>query len=225
MILRRLFTLTALTVAALLSLSDRASANYDVSTTVTAGNITGTGVTGITPIAPGGTFVIGVTTITAANGGTQFTDGGGSTVYLVNYFSPNNTAGSLITPSELVYVKASGADSSTFSFTDTITVTNPSTTGSTGFFSQSASYTLSVSGGGGSATGSPTGLTPPSITVNGNVFNISNPQVTSATANNTNPGAVSSQITAIPEPTSVVMLGIGLVGVVGVGLRRRKRQI
>ena len=34
MILRRLFTLTALAVAALLSLSDRAHANYDTSTSV-----------------------------------------------------------------------------------------------------------------------------------------------------------------------------------------------
>jgi len=41
MILRRFFTLTALVVAASLSLSDRANAGYDFSTTTPAGSIVG----------------------------------------------------------------------------------------------------------------------------------------------------------------------------------------
>jgi len=224
MILRRFFTMAALAVVASLTLSDRAHAGYDVSTSVPTASVTGG--SSIMTFAPGSTFVItGANggTVTATYGYTSFVDGGGSTIYLVNsYFS--NFIGNPFAAVENVYANYNSSDTSTWSFTDVIKVTNPSASlggTSTGTFTESASYSMAAGGGTGSAPslGSPT-----SIMVGGVTFTIFNPQVTSLTANSvSNNGALSAQITTVPEPASVVMLGGGLAGVVALGLRRRRK--
>jgi hypothetical protein len=214
--------LTALAVAASLCLSDRANAAYDVSTSIQS--VTGVpAISNLSLNAPGSFVITGANggTVAAPFGFTSFNDGAGSTIYLVNSnFTGFN--GSLFTANENVYGNLVGGDTTSFTFTMLVKVTNPSLSVNTGTFTETATYNLS----GGSATGAsqPT-ISNSSITVGGVSFAIFNPQITSMTGNSaSNNGSVSAQITSVPEPASVVMLGVGLVGVAGVGLRRRKKQ-
>jgi len=233
MILRRFFTLVALAVAALLSLSDRANAGYDYSTSVPIGNVTGASVG---PATSSAAFTLtGGTTITPSNSQvpyTFFTDGGGSTIYLVNSSATNVGYGvNTGAPVENVYVSTpvGVTDKSTWSFTEIITVTNQSVSlgppNATGTFTETAQYVMNVTGGTGNAQISSVALTgPTSITIGANSFSINTPTQTQVQVNNATPGAVGANITSIPEPASVVMLGVGLVGVAGLGLRRMKKQ-
>jgi len=159
MILRRLFTLIALTVAASLSLSDRAHAGYDVSTQVPTANITGSpAIQGTPTLTVGaGTFLVpGINggLVTTTNGFTTFVDGAGSTIWLVNS-SFTNFTGNPFTATEQVYGDLKAGDTSSFTFTMVIKVTNPSGSATTGSFTETATYNL----GGGSATG----VFPPSL--------------------------------------------------------------
>jgi hypothetical protein len=231
MILRRFFTLTALVVAASLSLSDRANAGYDFSTTIAS-------VVGGTSVSTGtGAFTLGGgTVITPASSQvpyTFFVDAGGSTVYLVNSSGANvpygvNTAVANVN----VYVASptTSTDHSTWSFTDTITITNPSGGGgSVGTFQETAQYTMNVSPGSpasGTAqvTSAAAYVGPTAISIGGTPFSLNTPLSTQFNVNNATNGTVGTNITSVPEPASVVMLGAGLVGVVGLGLRRKKKQ-
>jgi len=236
MILRRLFTLTALALAVSLGLSDRANANYDLSTSVAGVNDFG----GSTPTFSSATsftntFLTGTSTISTPNGFTSFTDAGGSTVYLVNQLNVNIGGGS--NSSENVYVATnSGAtDASSWTVSLAITVFNPTgnTTGATSFGSGGVSETATFAMNTGSpGSFSPTAfalITPSTIiSVGGTSF-----QITLAAAaggqNNAglhpgNIGATINSLSSVPEPASMVMLGSGLVGVIGLDLRRRRRS-
>ena len=238
MILRRFFTLTALVVAASLSLSDRANAGYDFSTTIPAANIVGN--VGA-PQTGTGAFTLGsgslnngsvITPSSSQIPYTFFVDQGGSTVYLVNSSGTNvpygvNTAVANVN----VYVASpqTSTDHSTWSFTDTITITNPSGAtgpGTTGTFQETSQYTMNVSPGSGTLGSSGTAqvtlaasyVGPTSMNINGTPFSLNTPLSTQFNVNNATNGTVGTNITSVPEPASVVMLGAGLVGVVGLGL-------
>jgi hypothetical protein len=228
MMLRRLFTVGALAVIASLSLSGVAHAGYDFSTSVPSANVTG----------GSGIVVSASTSFTDPNlnsgnpvstpfGYTRFLDGGGSTVYLINSYTQNfpvSPAPSTPTTNILISTPSGTTDSSSWSFTSVITITNPSVVGATGSFNERVGYGMQVTGGAGSAVSNlgPLFVGATGITVSGNQFFISNPQATSVQVNFTGGNAaLSAQITAIPEPASVVMLGAGLVGVVTLVLRRR----
>jgi len=120
MLLRRLFTLIALTVAASLSLSDRAHAGYDVSTQVPTANISGSGtISGQTLVLGSGSFTVpGINggTVSTTNGYTSFVDGAGSTIWLVNS-SFTNFSGNPFTANEFVYGDLKAGDTSSFTFT------------------------------------------------------------------------------------------------------------
>jgi hypothetical protein len=230
MILRRLFTLTALVVAASLSLSGRANASYDVSTSIS-------GTSGLTLLATIPTTSPAVTTttingaaITTTYGGAEYSDSQGSTIWLINSFSTPNLPGtSPATATENTFITFKTGDGSTWSFTDTITVVNPSGPpnggNSNSQFNETATYMMGTNSANQTPTGSqPTLGSVTAIVINGNSFVLSNPNGSSIQYNNTSAGSVTANITSVPEPASVVMLGIGLVGVVGLGLRRMKKS-
>jgi hypothetical protein len=142
-----------------------------------------------------------------------------------------NTAAALVN----IYINTpnGSTDHSTWSFTATVTITNPSGAtgpGTTGMFQMTAQYTMGVTNSGGIPSGTAQNSMPTSyvgatsISVNGNPFSVNTPTFTQVNINNATPGSIGTNITSVPEPASVVMLGAGLVGIVGLGLRRRKTQ-
>jgi hypothetical protein len=222
-------------VAASLSLGSNARANYDISTSfvTSAGGVSLVGTANTIGSFTDTKFTTGGTTIAAPFGFTELTTGGGSTIWLVNNFVSNQNPGVPNPYAESVYVTAAGADATSFSVTLSVTILDPNgQTTTKGNFTETASYTLAVLAGppesGG--LGIPTGTTSPSsIVVNMHTFMIGPASGTPVPVNNSeNNGALGSVITqasAIPEPASVVMLGAGLVGVVTLGVRRRRSRL
>jgi len=216
----RITGFAALVAAMLFATSASSQAAYTLSTSVG----TTTGLTFVTALASGATFNINgvVGPITATNGGAEYTTAGGSMVFLLNDVQTSSGANQLATTNEQIFVSLNPAgDSSTFNFTTLIAVN-----GTAAFTESVGTNFLGLTGFtiagfnvvGGTASVSPTSVTQDSVLVTNQLA-----QTTSGNANSVSNASVAAVFTAVtvPEPASVAMLGLGLLSVGGVALRRR----
>jgi len=221
---KRFALLTGLALLGSLAAGAQADANYSYSSVLTINSGTGGGA--ISKAA-------GISSFTLADGAVlQFQDITGATFIVGSPLSPN------IANVGIVPTAPNPGDSFSVTYTDVITITNPSPGGSTGTFTVTGTLSatnVALTGGLFSGTtqnvySAPT--SPVTISVGGATFTLvvsGTPNVGYATptigqsVTSTGSGSLSANLTSsvIPEPASVIMVGLGLVGVAGFGLRRR----
>jgi hypothetical protein len=220
----RITRLAALVAAMLFATGASSQATYNLTTTVSNFTFNGASVT-LTTLSSGTMITVGGNTTTLANGGYSYTDpASGETIYLGNDAQLNLNTG-FVTVQEQIFANVPGTASGYFNFTTNILVNgNPGFTETLGtnLLSGQPGYALS----GLTVLGSTASVAPSSVTIPGyliqNVQALANSGSTNTVANNP---AVSATFLAsvppVPEPASVVMLGLGLISVSGVALRRR----
>jgi hypothetical protein len=121
-------------------------------------------------------------------------------------------------------------DTTSYTVTIPITITNAPSPGTPGTGTITLTGTLAFTRSdsmGETSTFTPTGFTGNGASIGGVTYTLSFFSYAPPTVNNPVPGdgAITVAITPnfIPEPASMVMLGCGLVGVLGFGLRRMKK--
>jgi len=164
-------------------------------------------------------------------------------------FGPSNTSTYTVTPAALSATLAGTQIINIAQMSQTSTQTSPPNPTDTTSFTLTLTTTINNQNGGGSgtitligtinitrsdttgafSTFALTSILPSSLTLGNFVYTLSSPAYIAPTIGVTNSnGGLSvaiteTQIGGVPEPASVVMLGSGLVGVIGLGLRRMKK--
>jgi hypothetical protein len=203
--------------------SASAHGTFMVTTSPTGASYSGGALT-VNTLAPGSTFTVGGSTETVgAAGGTSFLDAAGTTIFLLN---DTRTAGTLSIPNEQIFVTnttAGATDTGTFTFMLNIGVTN---NGDTKTFTEGpVTVALDLAGGNENYFVSPGSLAPPSQVIGGTTFTSSLPQAVSGDINSTSNGGVSAVISAVPEPSTFALLGVGAIVICAPRLRRIARLI
>ena len=176
-----------------LGLGQSAQAAFSV-TTSTTGYSVSTGTLSTIALGAGSTFVVGGQTITVGTaGGTELIDSAGSMIYLLN---DSRTAGTTSIPNEQIFVvnTTSGAtDTATINFITNINVTNGGVTGTFTEGPNSIAMLLDTNGD-ANYTVTAGNLAPPTMSIGGAVFTVSNPQASSGDINSPNNGSVSAKV-------------------------------
>lgn len=215
MIMKRFAGLMGVAVALCLGAGERAKADYNYTTTLVV--LSAPGATSINNTATGATVVFGGTTVTLTN-----IMRGGFTVPGPNTINIGEITVTSVTP-------LTGSDTFTITYRDTFTLTNvpPPGSAATGSFPLNGTLTFTgINTGSGVITNAYTGTTSSGgilggITFTGQTSNFASPTV------NGSPGSLGGIISAtnvIPEPASIVMLGLGIGGIGLVRLRNRRVQ-
>jgi hypothetical protein len=203
--------------------SASAQATFMVDTNATGVTYSGGSLT-VTSLTAGSTFVVNGQTITVgASGGTSYLDSAGSTVYLLDDV---RTAGTMAIPNEQIFVTnttAGATDTGTFTFTLNIAVIN---NGATKMFTEGpVTIAMDLANGNSNYIVSAGSLSPPSQVVGGTTFVSGLPQGLSGDINSINNGGVSATISAVPEPSTVALLGVGAIMLFAPRLRRITRRL
>jgi hypothetical protein len=104
-----------------------------------------------------------------------------------------------------------------------IAVTNNAATGT--FTEGPVSIALDLTSGNANYIVSPGTLAPPSQVIGGTTFTSSLPQAVSGDINSISNGGVSAVISAVPEPSTIALLGVGAIVMFAPRLRRIARRI
>jgi hypothetical protein len=203
--------LGAMALLVALGVSAPAGASYTVLTAIDSMNSPSSAISVDLPTS--GSFNIDSGSVTYGHGGVEIMLSSGVNIFLINTQGTLNPGALPGNPSEEIFVVAPGSttDNSLVSFSVGYGID-----GATDSFVQTGTVLLGISGGVGSYTVSGGIVTPSTHSSNGLVFTATSTS-NSGDANSLANGSVGLSLVAspaaVPEPASIALLALGLVGV------------